>query len=390
MTGHDVIVVGGGPGGATTAYLLEQRGHDTLIVDKEMFPRDKLCGGIITHKTARLLDRVYGRSASELHEDGVIDFESGGYRAYFDDELVVEEATDPPFHFADREVYDAFLFETAREAGADAHLEDGVTEVDPDAPAVLTSSGERFEADYVVGADGAHSRVRRELADAGRVDDSGWQHDLAIGVEAYVDRDAVDLDTDWPLVHFGVVEWGYGWVFPNRDRYLVGVGGLNRANGDFRGLLRDYLDQLDMDVDPAIKGRPIPFGNYLDRPGDGRVLLVGDAAGTVDAITGEGIFYAQRCGELAATSVDRHEREAGDPAMARYRRLVERHVHPELHESKRVRPAIWAGPKLPRKLLMRAWMALLSDPTVELVQGIRVYGLLRRQGERMHDRILAD
>ncbi|RMB25242.1 geranylgeranyl reductase family protein [Haloplanus aerogenes] len=386
-TAYDVVVVGGGPGGSTAAYQLQQFGHDVLLIDRETFPRDKLCGGLITYKTLRLLDRVFDESESHLVDEGILNFGADEYAAYFNDDLVLRDSIDVPFYFAKRFEYDEFLHDRAVEAGVDTHLGDGVSRIDIEGSTVETTDGETFTADYIVGADGASSRIRSQLADEGLVDTSGWRKNLAIAAEAYVPRDAIDVDIDYPMLHFGVLDWGYGWVFPNTDRLLVGVGGLNAKNDrGFRRILDDYFDLLGFDYDPdTVKGHPIPFGNYLDRPAHGNVLLVGDAAGTVDAITGEGIFYAQRSGELAAWAIDRAESGTTAAVADDYTDMLHEYVHPELHHSKQARLFIWGGPQFPRRLAMKAWFALLSDPSVELVHGIRIYDLLRRRGDVMHE-----
>ncbi|MFB6188236.1 MAG: geranylgeranyl reductase family protein [Halobacteriaceae archaeon] len=294
---YDVIVVGSGPGGSTAAYQLQQFGYDVLLIDEKTFPRDKLCGGLITYKTLQLLSRVFNQNKEELLENGILDFGATEYAAYFNDDLVKREEIDVPFYFAKRFEYDEFLHNQAVASGVEPHLGDGVRSVDVDAGEVTTANGERFSADYIIGADGATSRVREKLSKMGLVDTSGWNKNLAIAAEAYVPRDEVDYNVDYPLLHFGVLNWGYGWVFPNTDRLLIGVGGLNYKNDTgFRDILDDYFQVLGLDYNPeTVKGHPIPFGNYLSNPAHDNVLLIGDAAGTVDAITGEGIFYAQRC-----------------------------------------------------------------------------------------------
>jgi len=389
---YDVVVVGSGPGGSTAAYQLREFGYDVLLVDEQTFPREKLCGGLITHKTRRLLSRVFDLTEAELLESGVLDFGAEEFAVYFDDDRLVLEDVDVPFYFAKRFEYDEFLHDRAVAAGVDTHLGDGVRSVDVEAGEVETASGETFAGEFVVGADGVTSRVRRQLVDAGLVDATGWRENLAIAAEAYVPREAVDFDVDYPLLHFGVLNWGYGWVFPNSDRLLVGVGGLNYENETgFREILSEYFDVLGLDYEPeTVKGHPIPFGNYLDAPAHGDVLLVGDAAGTVDAITGEGIFYAQRSGELAAWAIDRAASGAvSESAAEDYVSLLEAYVHPELHDSKLTRPLIWAGPTYPTRLAMRAWFSLFGDPSAELVQGIRIYNFLRRKGDVMHETVPA-
>jgi len=381
---YDAIVVGSGPGGATAARQLCALGCDVLVIDRAEFPREKLCGGLLTDKTVHLLERVFGADVGALHDRGVVDFRADEYAAYFDDERVVREPIDTPFYFVDRAEYDAYLHRAAVRAGADTHLGDGVRRVDPAAGTVETVDGERFSARYLVGADGASSRVRTQLADWGLIDDDGWSDDLAIAVEAYVPREETALDLAHPVLHFGILEWGYGWVFPNTDRLVIGVGGLNeKTDRSFRAVLDEYLDLLGVDRDPdVVNGHPIPFGNYLARPGHGRTLLVGDAAGTADAISGEGIFYAQRTGELAAHAIaaDAADTTAAERYVAAYRE----YVAPELRGSRLARVPIWAGPKAPRKLAMKLWFAGFSEPTVELIHGERIYRLLRPRGDRVH------
>lgn len=386
--GTDVVVVGGGPAGATASYRLERFGYDTVVVDAAEFPREKLCGGLLTDKTARLLERVFGDDVAALRADGVVDYSTPGYEVRFGDDLVARGEDDRPFHFVDRSTYDHYLFRRAVDAGADAVTGDAVTDVDPDAGTVVTESGRTLQGDHVVAADGAVSTIRRRLVGSGRLDADGWRRNLAMGAEVTVPRAAVPRDVECLLLHFGVVDWGYGWVFPNTDRLVVGVGGLNRANDDFRALLGAYLDRLGVDADPAVDGHPIPFGNFLPEPAAGRVLLAGDAAGAVDPITGEGVFYAQRCGELAAWAIrGAGEDASGDPAAVadRYVELLAEHVHPELRISRRVRPLLWAGPAGIRRRLMHLWLGARPGTFVELVQGARVYAWLGRRGEERHD-----
>ncbi|MFB6187733.1 MAG: NAD(P)/FAD-dependent oxidoreductase, partial [Halobacteriaceae archaeon] len=248
---------------------------------------------------------------------------------------------------------------------------------------VVTKGGYQFSANYIIGADGATSRVRQELSDKGIVDTSNWNKNLAIAAEAYIPREEVDIDVDYPLLHFGVLNWGYGWVFPNTDRLLVGVGGLNRKNK------KGFREILGINLDPEIvKGHPIPFGNYINSPAYNNILLIGDAAGTVDAITGEGIFYAQRSGELAAWAIKQSESSIDDHKPSEYYiSHLEDHIHPELRDSKRTRLFIWGGPQYPRYLAMKAWFSLFSEPSVELVHGIRIYNLLRKKGHEVHESI---
>ena len=112
-----------------------------------------------------------------------------------------------------------------------------------------------------------------------------------------VPRNDVRRDVQDPEVYFGIAEWGYGWVFPKRDTLTVGIGGLATENADMPRLFREFA-WTALGAVPAqpVCGSPIPFGNFVARPGRGSTLLVGDAAGLVEPLTGEGIAFAVQSG----------------------------------------------------------------------------------------------
>ncbi|MDT8856869.1 hypothetical protein RNZ50_17895 [Paracoccaceae bacterium Fryx2] len=96
-------------------------------------------------------------------------------------------------------------------------------------------------------------------------------------------------------------DWGYGWAFPKRGGLTLGVGGVHRRNPDLRARLDMLLARHGIDPGACrIKGAFLPFGDPRPAPGRGAVLLAGDAAGMVDPLTGEGIAWAMRSGQLAA------------------------------------------------------------------------------------------
>ena len=119
-----------------------------------------------------------------------------------------------------------------------------------------------------------------------------------------------------PEIYFGLIDWGYGWVFPKRDTLTVGVGGSLRKNPDLMSSFKDFLRQRFGEI-PAgkIKGHHIPFGDFRRVPGRGNILLCGDAAGLVEPITGEGIAFAMQSGHFAAEAI-RDAAKALKPAAA--------------------------------------------------------------------------
>ena len=199
-TDYDVVIVGGGPGGSTAAYQLTKFGFQVLIIDKENFPRPKLCGGLLTQKTFRVLNRVFGETESTLADKHILNFRADNYEIFYKDKPLVKKHSDIPFLFVERKIYDSFLLEKAREAGAEIIEGEKVKATDLSAAEVVTSNGRRFRSRFIVGADGVNSMVRRELFSAGRIDGREWGRNLATGLEVFVNRDETTKAVDHPAL----------------------------------------------------------------------------------------------------------------------------------------------------------------------------------------------
>ena len=380
---YDVVIVGGGPGGSTTAYLLSKFGFQVLIIDKENFPRPKLCGGLLTYKTFRLLNRVFGETESSLTDKHILNFRADNYEVFYKDKPMVNKHSEIPFLFVDRKIYDSFLLDKAREAGAEIIEGEKVKAVDFSTMEVVTSTGKGFSSRFIVGADGVNSVIRKELFSAGRVDAHDWKRNLATGLEVFVDRDETTKAIDHPMVFFGFVRWGYSWVFPNKDVIVVGSGGLNTANrSDLLKSFHNFLSSLNLNEGRVsrIAGHPVPYGNFLQRPVSENFLLVGDAAGFADPVTGEGIFYAQRSAELAAWAI-RECAHNNRNLETSYLHLLHRHIYPELVYAKKARLPIFTFLErfgyYPIKMLLN----ITDTRAIELVHGLRTYKGFQKRDE---------
>ena len=110
---------------------------------------------------------------------------------------------------------------------------------------------------------------------------------------------------DYPLIYFGGIRWGYAWCFPRQDLRILGICGLNHKSGKLlkRAMVR-FLQRVRISPDNVgyVGSHALPYGNYLNQPGCGNVLLVGDACGLADPLLGEGIYYAHKSGQLAASA----------------------------------------------------------------------------------------
>ena len=288
MSRYDAIVVGAGPAGSTAAYRLARAGARVVLLDRARFPRDKACGGGLTLRAVRALPF----SVEPVVEDVVDRLELGlGYRRRF-----TKRSDDPLVLMTQRRRLDAFLAERAAEAGADFRDGVKVTAVGPDGR--VEAGGERLRADVVVGADGANG-VSGRLA--------GPVPELGVALEGNVAHEHVDASRyrGRAVVELGVVRGGYAWVFPKRDHVNVGVGGWSSEGPRLRDRLRELCRAYGIDETrvTALRGHRLPMCGARRRPVNGRVLLVGDAAGLVDPLSGDGMYEAFVSGRLAAEAV---------------------------------------------------------------------------------------
>ncbi len=382
---HDVIIAGGGPAGAAAATVLAKAGFSVTIVDRAVFPRDKLCAGLLTWKTLQSIARLFGESPEALIAQGVINRVSGNFRIRHRGTILSQGPLVYPFHFVNRQVFDAWCLNHARKAGATVIEGERVVWADPERAAVRTASGREFSGKWLIGADGALSQVRKSFA----LDPELWRAEQGLGLELLLDRHWLagrtglheDVLADFPSIYSGFVDAGYGWVFPHQDRVIVGIGGLHRVRGKaaFQDAFDDFLAFLGLaDHGLAVRGYPLPYGNWLRRPSQGRTLLAGDAAGMVEPLFGEGIHYALRTGELAGQACQAALGQGAD-ARALYQAELEADVFPELVYSKHLRRILYwlmgKGLVLPVRGLLGGGGTLLQ----EMVHGMRSFRWLRKR-----------
>jgi flavin-dependent dehydrogenase len=164
----------------------------------------------------------------------------------------------------------------------------------------LYTPGETFRARFLVGADGASGQIRR-LCGQG----SWFSRGFALEVQTPKPHEEVDLTFD-----FASVSGGYAWIFPKRDHLNVGIYCPTSAAGLSRSRLLAYVkEKLGIDVGDQVAGQYLGIGagecqtEYVQPHFRHRVLLVGDAGGFVDPLTGEGIYGALHSGQAAASAI---------------------------------------------------------------------------------------
>lgn len=329
---HDVVVLGGGPAGAAAAATAAHRGLDVLVIDKARFPRDKLCGGLVTGRAMAEYRRIFRQDAP----DGL--FETRSAIAFFmGDRPVGRMDGIPPMYLTMRRDLDAHLLALAEAAGARLCTGCRVAEIDLDASCLVLGDGRRVAYGVLIGADGVNSAVARALfGRAFAPDEIGF----ALEKELPPVTDPEVMRT--VRVDFGAADWGYGWSFPKAGSTTVGIGGLHRRNPDMKARLRRYAERLDQGSVDGMKGHFLPFGDHRGRPGRHAVLLAGDAAGFVDPITGEGIAHALASGRKAAEAAAQALREARPEAAAGLYRAATRDIRLSLRIARLLRPIVFS------------------------------------------------
>ncbi len=371
----DAIVIGAGPAGSTAACLLAQSGFHVLMLDKHVFPRHKLCGGLLTRKTVRLLEDLFHTSPDLLKSKRIIADQSTRYGVNLHNRSRFRGDLQYPFYFVDRRVYDAFWLNMACESGAEFRSGEKVITLDLPNNRVVTATGRHYSGRFIIGADGALSRLRRLLVAGGYIA-SKHKPGLATTMETIVSARLAPSLPDYPLIYFGGIRWGYAWCFPRQDLRILGICGLNHKTGKpLKRAMAQFLQSVHMS--PAnigtVKSHALPYGNYLNQPGSGNVLLVGDACGLADPLLGEGIYYAHKSGQLAASAVMQALHSSRN-AFRLYRHYLSEKIIPELKFVRIARSMIFSLPGSWPARVLSFILKLNPRRCEETIQGQRSYG----------------
>ena len=378
----DVAIVGAGPAGARAAYVLARRGARVTMFDGS-HPREKPCGGGVTGRALALVadavdsgafPRTVIRSARFTHLRGsaASAAQAGATPGRPESMEAVVPLQADALVVASRAAFDAALLAAAERAGATL-VRVRVSDVSADSGGgvLLTAAdGGRHRASFVIGADGANSLVRRRLATPFRRD----QLSIATGFFAHgvcSDEIVLELTPEPP---------GYIWSFPRPGHLAVGICAQADAGigaSALRDRTRDWMARTRIAEGAALEPYSWPIPSLSARDYDALALtgpgwaLAGDAAGLVDPITREGIFFAVASGEWIADALS-----GGDPAAA-YTARVRDEAIAELARAARLkagffRPAFTG-------LMMRALMesAAVRAVMADLVAGTQSYKTLK-------------
>lgn len=293
---YDVIVIGAGVAGSSAAYHLATEGLKVLVLEKEKLPRYKTCGGGIIRRVAELLpfpiepvvERVLARADIFDHVN----------KLHFK-----VERSNPVIFMVMRANFDNFILTKAVEKGAAVCDGLEVTGLESTNNCVeVKTKREILKANFVIAADGATGISARYMGIK-----NNTLKVAAVEVEASVTQNIFDLFKESARFDYGLVPYGYAWVFPKEEHLSIGAAFMKKTNQSLHEWLDKYFDVLgirEKDIFNKEKhGYFIPLASKSNNYSFGRVLFVGDALGLADPITAEGISYSIESGQLAAQTI---------------------------------------------------------------------------------------
>lgn len=293
MRKFDVAVIGSGPSGASAALKLAKNGVSVVLIEKEILPRYKTCGGGFVYR---------GRRNMPFDISSVVEREFNKIDIYFDKAGIhlTSEREEPIISMIMRDDFDNFIVEKAKKEGIVLLQDHKLKNILFGDTITLQTSKEDVEVKFVIAADGALSTTAK-LA--------GWEETRhlipALEYEVEVSKEDFDRLSKEVRFDFDAVPLGYGWSFPKKNHLSIGVAATKRTKIDLKKHYKEYLKTLGINqvVNEEFHGFQIPVTPRTDGFFRKNVFLVGDAAGFADPVTAEGISNAILSGGMAAEAI---------------------------------------------------------------------------------------
>lgn len=270
---YDYVIVGGGLSGATLGYLLQQQGLNVIIFEKQpLESKEKLCGGIITTKTYNILINLFPQKE-------IKDLISNHFTSIFLKVNSISQRVDNiDFRVVKRKELDDYIINKYIEAGGKIIDKCKITEINIDNNYMVVNDNIIYY-NYLIGADGCFSQVRKCL--------TGVNQSYILGFESFQKNLSIPISI--PIVEFNSRQIGYNLIMPVKDTILLGSCDLTSSEQNinaYEQMVNSYGGQPNIR-----KGGFLPTGQEILLQKN-NVYLVGDAAGLIHPLTGEGIYYA--------------------------------------------------------------------------------------------------
>lgn len=285
----DAVIIGGGPAGVSAGTVLQRKGYKTCIIDTRIFPREKLCAGVLTVKSVKLIHHIY----KDLSFDDMDMRDIHKIELLYNSKVIGKYRVDNAYRVINRVEFDNKLLKYYKSVGGIIYDGQKEYKIVYNKSVVILSDGTEIPYCVLIGADGINSKVRHYV---GR----SWKASV-LCFEKFIpnlsDEDTIKID-------FAGILGGYSWRIPGKDKIGVGLGefyirGMKKKPARYK---RYFESQGISDIN-GIRGAFVSSGNFVRKPVKNNVLLVGDAAGLIDAMTGEGIYFAIESGMQASLAI---------------------------------------------------------------------------------------
>jgi len=325
MRVYDIAIIGAGPAGSVAAYAASRLGLDNIIIEKSFKGRDKYCGGGVSFGALEFLIRNVSKEileTADMYADGYVAISPKG-------RILCVSLRDLAGILVRRNVFDKKLMEIAESSGS--RLIEGTfiksLKKENEAISLISSNGEEFKAEYVILATGMTDILSLQIGlPRFKIDQIGhcWGTESLFPTSNYFNLWYMNFGLYRPIfLIFGPIKQGYGWIFPKAGYVNIGIGTTLKESKNhsavFNGLIAEAYRLKIFDKPYSFKvdrAWQIPFGNV---PRDKtysiefKTLAVGDVAGFVHPVTGEGIYGAVVSGWIAANiikdAIDRNSPE---------------------------------------------------------------------------------
>jgi len=360
---YDVAVIGSGPSGASAAFYCAQQGLKTVIIEKEVLPRYKTCGGGFVFR---------GRKNMAFDIADVVEKEFNSVDIVFAAKDLTFKTTreEPIITMIMRDSFDHLIVRQAEELGVDVIQGEALKGITTGALATLTTDKSKIQAKFVIAADGALSPTAKLM---------GWQETRmmcpALEYEVEVTPEEFEKHKDSARFDIDAAPLGYGWCFPKKNHLSIGVGNFmkTKKNPKLREYYNNYIEYLGIKeiLSSEAHGFIIPISPRSDGFVRENVFLIGDAAGFADPVTAEGISNAILSGKLCAEALASSNL---DLAVAKdlYEEKLNAALLPELRTGVLLSKLFYENKKL-RNLLLNQIGQQAAEAMTDVFMGDRTY-----------------
>lgn len=364
---YDLIIIGGGPGGATAAKIAAESGSNVLLLEASKEGRYKCCAGGIPVSNKDFTPIPHGVGEREITGGVIVTPKNGPM------EFDTTKEKDKGYCMF-RTDFDKFLVDIAHNAGTQVIYGYRAKEIEVNNRGVLVKGPKEYRSKCVILATGlGGARLQRRLGMDVPPMINGIQAEFAIPESVITEQFGNRV---WEFFDRTISDHGIAWAFPKQEAVSIGILGRNIKIRDFKSFLRypfikDKIKGREMKVFGCHKiwAAPIP-DRLIAKPYRERVMIIGDACGTADPILYEGIYQARLSGKFAAETFCKalEEGDFGESSLARYHNLLLKHLYEEdLRYSYKIHTLLYHS-KLLEKVIDAVYSIAQEDP--EMMQSI--------------------